>query len=1120
MPLSNKVSVARAFQRSVRIDADISIPSSLKGFVCPPTSAAALQIMARHIAETGQAAFTWTGPYGSGKSSLAVALAAALDGDEKIRDYAAQTLGEETISALWEALPIKSKGWRVLPVVGSRTHPAQAIGEAIARTKMKRVAANAIWEEQDTLDALDSIARRDSGKRGGLLVIIDEMGKFLESAAYDGTDIYFFQQLAELASRSGNRLIVVGILHQAFEEYTNRLSREIRDEWAKIQGRFIDLAIDVSSHEQLSLLSRAIEFDEPARDMSQLAYEVSELTRSRAPAETLENCWPLHPIVACLLGPISRRRFGQNQRSLFGFLNSAEPAGFQDFLRNAGHHNLYSTLRLWDYLRLNMEPSIMASSDGHRWGMAMDAIERCRTKGGEDLHIHLLQTIALLDLFGERSGVSATRQGICLALSSEFDSGTVNYALSDLQNWAMVIYREFSGSYGIYEGSDFDMDDALDSAYRSISPDFQSIGQLGELKPIFAKRHYHKFGALRWYDTIVSTLSDLETTVTQCLNGTRLSKGSAGAFILAIYADRSAATRGAEEVISASLRQAVGASVDIAVGNPSQSSRLLVSLVREFQALQWILENMPELRGDRVARAEVHSRIASTEERIASELERALDTAVWHFGSGNNKRLKLSELNSEASNVADNRFSNSPRVFNELLNRINPSSSAAAGRNILLRRMIANEGLYRLGIEGYPAEGGLFDSLLLRTELYRDVDGAWEFVVPEDNEQNLCHIWRSAEDFLRNNSDRAVSVKEIYEIWRQPPYGIKDGIMPVMVAAFLISNRRNVAFYREDVFQSNLNEIDAEVLCRTPQDISVRWMGEYRIEQVDLWKPLVGVAQEVASTDINDHSKPIDVARALVAAYDKLPKWAERTSLVSDNAKRVRRILKDAHDPNKVIFDEIAMLSERREDAPKIIEDGLRELRSVYPCMLKRLRNTLLSELGVIGCSERAFADLRARAENIRGVSGDYRVEAFIMRIAGFDDSASTIEELASLSITKPLTQWTDVDVDRAKIEIAKMSRDFIDLEAFAHVKGREDRRHTKAIAVGLDGAPFHERIEITEPERSEVDTLVKVLRRTLQSANGSSRNVILAALAEVSAGYMKSNGYQRRSERATNDSN
>ena len=73
-------------------------------------------------------------------------------------------------------------------------------------------------------------------------------------------------------------------------------------------------------------------------------------------AAILEACWPLHPIVACLLGPISRRRFGQNQRSIFGFLNSSEPHGFQDFLNHAGHDELYGPDRLWDYLRANLEP--------------------------------------------------------------------------------------------------------------------------------------------------------------------------------------------------------------------------------------------------------------------------------------------------------------------------------------------------------------------------------------------------------------------------------------------------------------------------------------------------------------------------------------------------------------------------------------------------------------------------------------------------------------------------------------------------------------------------------------------------------------------------------------------
>ena len=135
------------------------------------------------------------------------------------------------------------------------------VGEAIEHARLVRYGRIGTWSDESVFEALTRIAKRAPTQHGGLIVFIDEMGKFLEGAAYDGTDIYFFQQLAEIASRSNNRLIVVGILHQAFEEYAYRLSREMRDEWAKIQGRFVDLAISVGPDEQLELLGRAIEVD-------------------------------------------------------------------------------------------------------------------------------------------------------------------------------------------------------------------------------------------------------------------------------------------------------------------------------------------------------------------------------------------------------------------------------------------------------------------------------------------------------------------------------------------------------------------------------------------------------------------------------------------------------------------------------------------------------------------------------------------------------------------------------------------------------------------------------------------------------------------------------------------
>ena len=62
----------------------------------------------------------------------------------------------------------------------------------------------------------------------------------------------------EAAARCSGRLVVVGILHQAFEQYASRLGRDVRDEWAKIQGRFSDVPLIAGVEEVVGLIGRAI----------------------------------------------------------------------------------------------------------------------------------------------------------------------------------------------------------------------------------------------------------------------------------------------------------------------------------------------------------------------------------------------------------------------------------------------------------------------------------------------------------------------------------------------------------------------------------------------------------------------------------------------------------------------------------------------------------------------------------------------------------------------------------------------------------------------------------------------------------------------------------------------
>ena len=1114
MPLRKHVRIARRFLRSIRIDTDLGEATAIEGFVCPQSFAETLVTMARHVSETGQGAFTWTGPYGSGKSSLVAALAALLNGKSGLQDRAAELFGQKLTKALWKALPTGSQGWRVVPVVGRRDDPVAVIGEAVRRAGLASRRPRGGWTETRLIAALTDAGAEKPRTFGGVILFIDEMGKFLEGAAQGGFDIYVLQQLAEAACRSNGRLLIVGVLHQDFGEYAHRLSHEIRDEWAKIQGRFVDLVVSTAGEEQIELISRAIENDPCPRQHRSLAITVAGFVR-REPAggaarlaSVLEACWPLHPVVACLLGPISRRRFGQNQRSIFGFLNSSEPQGFQDFLKHADDDALYGPDRLWDYLRANLEPSIMASPDGHRWALATEALERCEATGGDTLHISLLKTIAVIDLFKERSGLVANFDLLRNCFPGTSDT-RLRKALSQLDRGSFTIFKKFLGAHAIFAGSDFDIDRAVRAALNEIDEiDFGALQTLSGLQPILAKRHYHETGALRWFGANIVPVSELAAFAANF----KPDNGEVGQFLLTIPTEGES-QEFAEHVCRKAAQH--GDTWDIVAGI-SKRAWAVVPLARELFALDRVSNDHPELAGDTVARREVFARLTALQALLESELHKAFDNALWFRKNYHPVRLHHQDLNSIASELADHRFHACPRLHNELLNRQKPSSNAVAAQNILLRSMVLNEGKPRLGIEGFPAEGGLFDSILESTGLYTQQGKRWHFVSPTVNEDDPCRLtpmWKAALAYIKERGNRTISVSELFNEWRKPPFGIKDGLMPLLAVAFVLSQRDKLAVYREGIFRAKFDDVDVDYLANDATTIQLRWMDLTYVSR----RLLSDMAQIVRELDCRNklaHLKPIDVARGLVSIYDQLPRWTKRTMRLSTNAMHIRDIFKRAHDPNKFLFDDIpTTLGEdagamTEKDFHRVIENvrgGLEELVRAYPEMLHRLREIMLAELQVPNISPQSLAELRDRAENITQLAGDFRLNAFVGRLSRFNGTDKSFEGIASLAANKPPCDWVDPNLDQAAIELADLAQKFLRAETYARVKGRSEKRHAMAVVIGIDGRPkpMLEEFDILESDRPAVNKLIERVVTALGSADSTPRGVILAALAELSGRYM-----------------
>ena len=127
--LRHWVSVDAGYQRSMRLDRDASDAGVLAGYVAQTTCLNALQTMATHINSSRQRSFTWTGPYGCGKSSLALVLSSLL-GKGPRRDEAARILSladEEAVSRAFAS----REGWKQILMVGRQASLTDDLAERL-----------------------------------------------------------------------------------------------------------------------------------------------------------------------------------------------------------------------------------------------------------------------------------------------------------------------------------------------------------------------------------------------------------------------------------------------------------------------------------------------------------------------------------------------------------------------------------------------------------------------------------------------------------------------------------------------------------------------------------------------------------------------------------------------------------------------------------------------------------------------------------------------------------------------------------------------------------------------------------------------------------------------------
>ncbi|NVK20675.1 MAG: hypothetical protein HWE30_18445 [Methylocystaceae bacterium] len=1097
--LNHSVKVVSRFQRSIRVDTDMYDAEALEGYVCPPSASNALISISKQVASGPQRAFTLTGPFGGGKSSLAVVLGSLLGQKQDNHNKARSVLGDKTANVILNNLSRDKNGWITLPIIGSQQTPDDAIVNALIKSDL----VTEKDREKGAIALLEEVANKVSNQ-SGIILLIDEMGKFLEYAATNSGDLFFFQELAERSARHQKKIVTVGFLHQSFDQYAHKLSQTARDEWAKIQGRFIDIPFIQTHDETVDLISRAIEANETPAKFQDVTDDVANEIIKRRPGTTadlsnrLYGAWPLHPVVTALLGPISRRRFGQNQRSTFGFLTSGEPGAFQEFLNKFSieDNQSFSPSRLWDYLQLNLEPLIISSPDGHRWATASDAISRVNSLGS-DLHISLAKSIGLIEVFRGQTGLVASHE-ILSACHPNFTKNEVEEALEDLQKWSAAVYRRHIGAFALFEGSDFDIEAAIEEEIRSgLAIEFKKLESQANLRPAVAKKHYINTGALRWFQVELCEFYELKKRVSDFTP----SAGEMGLFLLALTTEDVEQDKVISEITKLTKSKANSSISIAALPNADQ----IRALSKEKSALESILDNHPALHGDSIARKEVDTRISQTGQALAEALNSSILHADWYWQGKSQGIKRLDTLSQFASEIAEHYYNQTPIISSELLNRGKPSSSAASARRSLMEKMLENEQKENLGYEGFPADAGLYYTVLKATGLHsQDLDAVWEFSEKRCSDKNLQKLFKMTDKLL--DDGQLTDLTEVYNEWTLPPFGLANGVLPVLALTYMLSRRSELAIHLHGKFRPRWEPIIVHDMLADPKLLSVRKTKLSGFRE----KVLINLHETMERLSNRKLKREaFDVAKAMVSFFMRLPEWVHATNELSQDAKMVRSILKLASDPNKLLFEDLASAFEdveaESEDMgaqmiAQKVGDALSEMSQAYPTMVQGLKQHLLIEVGAEGDGLTDLADLQNRAKAVEHETGDLRLKSFASRLSHFSGDNNQVESIAGLVGEAIPKKWRDGDLKKAKMELTAIATQFRREEALAHVKTDMSEGH-QAIAVvvgtGKEAETHMESANLTKQQAKDVQMYAEQLNDLLSKLS-DDRTIQIATLAEA----------------------
>ncbi|MDF2449462.1 MAG: hypothetical protein K0R26_1966 [Bacteroidota bacterium] len=1029
----------------------------------------------------GTRSFTIVGSYGTGKSSFLWALQQSLNKKKKVFDV--NLLVNPKVD--------------FINIVGSYDSIREVFADEFSVKVNRNLAQNILSEVYNRY--------HDLGKKNPLLVIvIDEFGKFLEYASQHNPEeeLYFIQQLSEFANNDDHNIILLTTVHQNFDAYSSSLSKEQKSEWTKVKGRFREITFNEPVEQLLFLAAKHIEESKLEKiNEKDFNKSIDIFTKTKAFNITeryvesiAEKLYPLD-LTAVNILTLALQRYGQNERSLFSFLESTDHTGIAVF--NSKENPFYNISNVYDYLIYNFYSFLNSKNneDYNAWSSITSVLENVDSIFQKNLsgYVKLIKTIGLLNIFASK-GANLDRAfvenyaKVCLGISKPGEF------IDDLESHKLIIYRKYDKRFALFGGTDLDIPAALIAAGNKVN-DITDITTLLkkyiDLPPVMAKEHAYKKGAPRLFEYHVSDMAiDIEP------------RDEIDGFINLIFNEKN---------IKEEIEKKSKLCKEAILFGFYKNTKVIKELLFEIEKTQKVIE---ENLDDKVAKRELTNILQHQKNLLNHKLHNNFysngNEILWYFKGKDvtDKIISKRSFNSFLSEISNKIYSLAPAFNHEHVNRHKISPSIHNAKKKYFVALTQNWGQSDLGFstENFPAEKTIYLALLKQNGLQPEPNQVnFNPQVPADS--TFRPLWDASIEFLNSAKTNRRSISEFVELLSKRPFKLKQGLIDFWIPSFLFIKRDDFALFNNtNGYIPDIEDETLELIPKEPEEYEIKTFDVEGVK-LDVFNSYRVLLDQPSKGKVSNQTF-IETIKPFITFYRDLPEYSKNTKRLSKEALAIREAISHAKDPEHIFFEDfpqalgysVSKLQESKENLAaytKKLQKAIKELRTSYEELIRRFESFIQDD--IIG-EEIPFDEykeaLQERYKKLRVHLLLPQQKTFILRLnSALDDRKLWLDSIAQATIGNTLKKLKDEEepalFDRFKSFILELDS-LTALSKSDFVEERED-------VIGLEISTFSEGVNkkiVRLPKNKRKD--VKSLEELIKQKMTGDKSVNIVALTNV----------------------